>query len=408
MWGTTGVSVSPSSLTMTKGETKQLDGSVSYFGNYPGYSWSTNNKSVATVDGAGNVKAIAAGTAKITLTSGTLSASCTVTVKAAATGGSSGGNSGTVKPAPAEKATATPTIPNNNASQTIKLTSVSVSPTDKYLEIGETISLGVTVKPMYASNQSLKWESSDTNVATVNQKGVVTAKSGGIAIITATAQDGYGAKGSCNIRVGFSYPAIAVMTPSDRLDVFDTVARQILEYYSGLSIYATFKNPIYIGTGYVYYETKVSDNILGRSSSAAIQYELDKQKELFSNFSLSAKISDISVSVNENGNIGFSASSKVGETSTSLSGSYNYFTSEFGVEYSFTNHVGDGTITSKMGIKNISVPPDDWGKVKNELPQLDFSSLPALAKSVLEGIMYGLAAAEIIMLLILLGLLCGV
>ncbi|GHU83710.1 hypothetical protein AGMMS50284_7680 [Clostridia bacterium] len=61
--GATGVSVSPSSLTMTKGETKQLDGSVFYFGSYPGYSWSTNNKSVATVDGAGSVKAIATGTA---------------------------------------------------------------------------------------------------------------------------------------------------------------------------------------------------------------------------------------------------------------------------------------------------------------------------------------------------------
>ncbi|GHU83044.1 hypothetical protein AGMMS50284_5910 [Clostridia bacterium] len=120
--GATGVSVSPSSLTMTKGETKQLDGSVSYFGNYPGYSWSTNNKSVATVDGAGNVKAIAAGTAKITLTSGTLSASCSVTVKAAATGGSSGGNSGnsggnsgTKPPAGTQPATQKPATETNNS-----------------------------------------------------------------------------------------------------------------------------------------------------------------------------------------------------------------------------------------------------------------------------------------------------
>ncbi|GHU83352.1 hypothetical protein AGMMS50284_6750 [Clostridia bacterium] len=122
VWGTTGVSVSPSSLTMTKGETKQLDGSVSYFGSYPGYSWSTNNKSIATVDGAGNVKAIAAGSATITLTIGTLSASCSVTVKAAATGGSSGGNSGnsggnsgTKPPAatqPPTKAPTTPAAPN--------------------------------------------------------------------------------------------------------------------------------------------------------------------------------------------------------------------------------------------------------------------------------------------------------
>ncbi|GHU83060.1 hypothetical protein AGMMS50284_5960 [Clostridia bacterium] len=186
VWGTTGVSVSPSSLTMTKGETKQLDGSVSYFGSYPGYSWSTNNKSVATVDGAGNVTAKNAGTAKITLTSGTLSASCTVTVKAAA------------PPAPAQPAATKPATPSNT---TVKVTGVKLNTNSLNWKVDQTGTFTATVSPSNATNKNVTWSSSNTNIATVDSKGKLTAVGVGSTTITCTSVADNSKKATCAVKV---------------------------------------------------------------------------------------------------------------------------------------------------------------------------------------------------------------
>jgi|GEM_PF-2140904 len=52
------------------------------------------------------------------------------------------------------------------------------------------VALQASIQPSYASNQQVRWESSDPEVATVDQSGTVTPKSAGTTIITVTTVDG--------------------------------------------------------------------------------------------------------------------------------------------------------------------------------------------------------------------------
>ncbi|MDR1094482.1 MAG: Ig-like domain-containing protein [Clostridiales bacterium] len=79
--------------------------------------------------------------------------------------------------------------------------SVTLNKTAASVKVGETLSLTADVAPGEADDLSLFWESSDTSVATVDQDGKVTAKKIGEATITAYANDGGGASGSCTVTV---------------------------------------------------------------------------------------------------------------------------------------------------------------------------------------------------------------
>lgn len=70
---------------------------------------------------------------------------------------------------------------------------------DKKLNSTDTIT--PTIAPAKATNKTLKWTSSDENVATVNQSGVVTYKGLGTCAITATTTDGSGLSASCAVNV---------------------------------------------------------------------------------------------------------------------------------------------------------------------------------------------------------------
>ena len=66
---------------------------------------------------------------------------------------------------------------------------------------GETLNLTATINPYDATDKSITWSSSNTNVASVDADGKVTAKAEGTATITATANDGSGAQASCELIV---------------------------------------------------------------------------------------------------------------------------------------------------------------------------------------------------------------
>ena len=72
------------------------------------------------------------------------------------------------------------------------------------METGTTLQLTATTNED-ADNKSVTWSSSDTDVATVNSRGVVTAKAEGSVIITATAADGSGVTGTITLTI--SVPA---------------------------------------------------------------------------------------------------------------------------------------------------------------------------------------------------------
>ncbi|MGN1418905.1 MAG: Ig domain-containing protein, partial [Acutalibacteraceae bacterium] len=161
----TGVKL-PKTASVSKGRTVTIDATVSPSNaSNQALSWSSSDKSVATVSSAGVVKGVKTGTAVITAKTqdGGYTAKCTVTVSAGVTG--------------------------------IRISDDSIK-----LSKGNTKTLTVVVLPLDANDRSVKWTSSDSSVATVNKNGVVTAVKNGSCVITATTVDG-GFKASCSVTV---------------------------------------------------------------------------------------------------------------------------------------------------------------------------------------------------------------
>ena len=164
------VALNRSSISLEKGDKFTLSATVCPTNaSNRNVSWSSSNTAVATVSG-GTVNAIGAGSATIT---------------ARAKDGSGEYDTCYVK-----------------VTEDILVTSVSVSPSSKTMNLGNSAYLYETVCPTNATNKCVKWSSNRTSVATVNpDTGLVIARGAGTATITATAQDGSGKKGYCTIKV---------------------------------------------------------------------------------------------------------------------------------------------------------------------------------------------------------------
>ena len=165
----TTISLNSSIESLDVGATKQLSAEV-----YPSdatnksVTWSSSNTNVATISSTGLVTAIAEGTV-------------TITCKA---------NDGS-----GVKATCKVTVNN------VYVTSISLNTSTAYLYVDDTKQLSATVNPSTATDKSVTWSSSNTNVATVSSTGLVTAIAEGTATITCKANDGSGVEATCNITV---------------------------------------------------------------------------------------------------------------------------------------------------------------------------------------------------------------
>ena len=129
-------------------------------------TWTTSDASVATVED-GVVTAVAAGTATITATA----------------------TNGTVDTSDDKTATCTVTV-NAAAPSVVSVTGVEINKTSTTLTVGGTETLTATVSPDGATYKTVTWSSSDTDVATVDANGKVSAVAAGTATITVTATNG--------------------------------------------------------------------------------------------------------------------------------------------------------------------------------------------------------------------------
>jgi transglutaminase/protease-like cytokinesis protein 3 len=97
-----------------------------------------------------------------------------------------------------------PASENTDPGETVAVTGVSVTPsTSEISSLGSTKQLNAVVSPSNASNSNVVWSSSNDDVATVCQTGLVTAKSEGTATNTATTDDGdFTANSSITVSIG--------------------------------------------------------------------------------------------------------------------------------------------------------------------------------------------------------------
>lgn len=82
-----------------------------------------------------------------------------------------------------------------------KVTNVSIPAKSMDVDLGASASIVTAISPANATNKALRFKSSNTKVATVSQAGVVTGKTKGTAVITATSTDGTQKKATCKVQV---------------------------------------------------------------------------------------------------------------------------------------------------------------------------------------------------------------
>lgn len=154
-----GITLSQTSGSILVGDTRQLTATV-LPDNATNKSviWSSSNTSVATVSSSGLVTGVRTGTAIITAKTqdGNYSARYSLTV----------------------------------TDVSVSVTGITVSPVQKTLDPNETLQLNATVIPSDATNQKVKWSTSNSSVATVSSNGAVVAKAPGTAVITVKSEDG--------------------------------------------------------------------------------------------------------------------------------------------------------------------------------------------------------------------------
>ena len=178
----TAVVVTPATLSVVAGTTGNLSATVTQT-NCTNLvtNWTTSNSAIATVSSSGVVTGVAAGgPVTITATAGTVSGSSQVTV--------------------------TPAL--------APIASISMSQTTAGLTVGATLQLTATPRDAQGNaltGRTLTWSSSNANIATVTQTGLVVGVANGQATITAAAE---GRSATATINVSSTPVAAVTVTPN--------------------------------------------------------------------------------------------------------------------------------------------------------------------------------------------------
>lgn len=148
--------INPNAVVLSKGDSYQL-----YTTFTPSnvsdttVDWKSNDTSIVSIEN-GLIKALKTGTTTISATSNGVTSTAEVTVQ----------------------------------TSIIAITSVDIKDSNFTLSAGQTKKLEVSYLPSNASNKSFSWTSSDSSIASVSSKGVVTANKAGKATITCTSVNG--------------------------------------------------------------------------------------------------------------------------------------------------------------------------------------------------------------------------
>ncbi|MEI7979356.1 MAG: T9SS type A sorting domain-containing protein [Bacteroidota bacterium] len=90
------------------------------------------------------------------------------------------------------------------------------------------ILLSANILPSSANNKNILWSINDTNLATITQTGLLTAKANGTVIVTATAADGGGAKATKTITISNQTIGINEVNLTNKITVYPNPASNTL------------------------------------------------------------------------------------------------------------------------------------------------------------------------------------
>ena len=166
----TGVTLDKSTLSLEEGATGNLVATVApSTASDKTVTFASSDEAIATVDNKGKVTAVKAGNADITVTTkdGNKTAKCNLTVTA----------------------------------KQIPVTGVTLDKSTLSLEEGATGNLVATISPENASYKAVRFTSSDEAIATVDDKGLVTAVAAGTADITVESIENGSKTAKCAVTV---------------------------------------------------------------------------------------------------------------------------------------------------------------------------------------------------------------
>ena len=180
-----GVSLSKTTLSLVEGGSETLTATVAPSNaTNKAVSWKSSDAGTATVDSNGKVTAVKAGSATITVTTsdGGKTATCSVTVTA----------------------------------KEVDVEGLAIDPATLEIKEGLTAQMKVVLTPAEASEPAIKWKSTNTEAATVDDSGLVTALKEGKTRIVATV-DGTQIEAICEVTV----------TPDDALKGIEFTAAKV-------------------------------------------------------------------------------------------------------------------------------------------------------------------------------------
>ena len=151
-------------ITLNRGDTARLALSVEPADFTDEVSWKCTDTDIATVDDVGVVTASGVGNATIKVTVGDVSASCAVIVQEPVSG-------------------------------------IWLNATQLTLEALDTYQMEANIWPEDAYNKEIEWLTSNAEIASVDNAGLITAQKKGTAIITAKAKDGSDVSAACEVTV---------------------------------------------------------------------------------------------------------------------------------------------------------------------------------------------------------------
>lgn len=233
------VSLDQTTATVVRGKNLTLKATVSNFNSDSGVTWSSSDKNIATVTDAGVVTGVKAGKTTITVTckeDGNVKATCEVTV-----------TEGLV---------------------------ITLDPKTMTLYKGKTGEIKVKVEG-FTSNSNVTFETSDKNIATVSDKGVVTGVNKGKVNITVISQENKDVKAVCEITVKAGAEDDTTSKLKDKngnqLYYKDSDGNYVEATYADYYKYDVFylKNPSYIYTGWqtidntLYFFDKNGNKVVG-------------------------------------------------------------------------------------------------------------------------------------------------